>query len=277
MQIRGYTDVAGFRERVEPWLLRHEAEHNLILGLLPRIEAGDHGFEEPVYLAAVERGDEVAGCAFRTPPFKLGLTRMPMEAVEALVHDVAAIYSDLPAVLGPEAEATRFAELWSQRRGCRWSLGVRQRIHALARVIPPDTPAQGELRRAVPDDRALVVDWMEAFARETRTVGGDISGRTDELIREGSVHIWQDREPRTLVAAAGRTPGGTRVGYVYTPPSQRCRGYATSAVAALSWSLLHGKRRFCFLYTDLANETSNALYARVGYEPVCDVVDVEFS
>ena len=27
---------------------------------------------------------------------------------------------------------------------------------------------------------------------------------------------------------------------------------------------------FCFLFTDLANPTSNAIYARIGYEPVAD-------
>lgn len=33
---------------------------------------------------------------------------------------------------------------------------------------------------------------------------------------------------------------------------------------------------FCFLYTNLANATLNAIYQRLGYEPVCDVVDYTF-
>jgi predicted GNAT family acetyltransferase len=29
-------------------------------------------------------------------------------------------------------------------------------------------------------------------------------------------------------------------------------------------------RRFCVLFTDLANPTSNAIYARIGYRPLAD-------
>ena len=40
VQIRGYSDVARFVGRVEAWLLRREAEHNLLLGLFPRLRSG---------------------------------------------------------------------------------------------------------------------------------------------------------------------------------------------------------------------------------------------
>ena len=66
-----------------------------------------------------------------------------------------------------------------------------------------------------------------------------------------------------------------RVGYVYTPPEERGRGYATGLVAELTREALASGRRSAFLYTDLANPTSNAIYARIGYVPVRDVVDVE--
>ena len=67
-----------------------------------------------------------------------------------------------------------------------------------------------------------------------------------------------------------KTPNGIRIGPVYTPPEQRGNGYATALVAEQSAWLLAGGRRFCFLYTDLANPTSNAIYERIGYERVAD-------
>ena len=69
------------------------------------------------YLAEVESGGAVAGCAFRTPPHSLGLTRMPPEAVAPLVASVADTYAELPGVVGPEPEATAFAEGWRAARG----------------------------------------------------------------------------------------------------------------------------------------------------------------
>jgi uncharacterized protein len=34
--------------------------------------------------------------------------------------------------------------------------------------------------------------------------------------------------------------------------------------------------RYCCLYTDLANPTSNAIYYRIGYRPVCDAAEYFF-
>jgi len=122
----------------------------------------------------------------------------------------------------------------------------------------------------------LVAEWGAAFARDTGTPIGDPLTFLERLIRDGSLYLWSDGEPRSMAAAVGTTPNGIRVGYVYTPPSFRGLGYATATVASLSQSLLNDGRRFCFLYTDLANPISNAIYQRVGYRPVSDVVDVNF-
>jgi GNAT superfamily N-acetyltransferase len=277
MHVREHADAASFAACAEPWLLRREAEHNLLLGLLPKLISGDHQFQQPIFLASIDVDGEVAGCAFRTPPFKLGLTRMPRVAVDLLADHVAGVYATLPAVLGPEDEATRFAERWGRRTGCSWTVGMRQRIHALARVKLPARVPRGALRPAGAADLPLLVEWFGMFADETGTQAGDARTKAEELLQDRSVHLWTDAEPRSMAAASGRTPHGVRVGYVYTPRSHRRQGYATAAVASLSDQLLRDGWRSCFLYTDLANPTSNAIYARIGYEPVCDVVDVVFS
>jgi predicted GNAT family acetyltransferase len=71
--------------------------------------------------------------------------------------------------------------------------------------------------------------------------------------------------------AGGRTPHGTRIGPVYTPPEHRRRGYAGALVAATSQAQLDEGLEFCFLFTDLANPTSNHVYQAIGYEPVTDI------
>jgi hypothetical protein len=40
--------------------------------------------------------------------------------------------------------------------------------------------------------------------------------------------------------------------------------------------MLDEGRRFCFLYTDLANPTSNKIYQAIGYKPVTDALMVGF-
>ena len=49
------------------------------------------------------------------------------------------------------------------------------------------------------------------------------------------------------------------------------QGVARALTAAASQDQLDRGRRFVFLFTDLANPTSNKIYRSIGYEPVCDV------
>jgi hypothetical protein len=66
------------------------------------------------------------------------------------------------------------------------------------------------------------------------------------------------------------TRSGISVSGVYTPPEHRKHGYASACVAALSQQLLDQGYKFCSLFTDLANPTSNKIYNRIGYQPVSD-------
>ncbi len=276
MRIRRFDTAAAFLERAEPWLLEQEAQNNLVLAIARRLLSGDHPYQAPIYLATVEDDGAVCGCAYRTPPHKLGITQVPAAAMPLLVDDVAEVYETIPAILGPEGEAMQFADLWIQRVGGKWEPGMRQRVHALEQVIPPKEPAPGALREARAADLSLVADWIASFIRDTGAHGGQSRTLAKRKVDQGAMYLWEDDQIRSMASASGKTQRGIRIGYVYTPPEFRGRGYATTAVAALSQLMLDRGRRFCFLYTDLANPTSNAIYKRIGYESVCDVVDVNF-
>ena len=74
-----------------------------------------------------------------------------------------------------------------------------------------------------------------------------------------------------MAGCGGPTPHGLRVAPVYTPPEHRGRGYASACVAALSQLLLDSGRRYCFLFTDRSNPTSNHIYEAIGFEAVTEV------
>ena len=100
------------------------------------------------------------------------------------------------------------------------------------------------------------------------------------LAEEADTGLWLYRVggvPVSLAGCGGSTPNGVRVGPVYTHSEHRCHGYATELVAAMTRHLLAGDRRFCFLYTDLSNPTSNAIYERIGYRMVCESTEYAFS
>jgi predicted GNAT family acetyltransferase len=277
-----HTDVASFTERASPLLLAHEAHNNLLLGLCGELRQNLRIYgDEPPVLRTVEDAGRVALAAVQTPPHRLLLSHChDARAVATLAEDLHAEGRALPGALGPRPVAEAFAQHWGQRTGQRVVPGTDQRIYQLTRLRPP-APAPGHMRRATEADRALLAVWFEAFQREAlgeaspSGVGKAVARWLSSPSR--TLALWDDGGPVAMAGAAGPTPGGIRIGAVYTPPERRRRGYASALVAALSQAQLDAGRRFCFLFTDLANPTSNHIYQAIGYEPVVDIAELLFA
>jgi hypothetical protein len=276
-------NAAAFLAEAEPLLLADEARHNLILGIAGSVR---NGLYEDFRLWLVREGDEVVGAALRTLPYNLILGRPASPAaLAALVETVAG--EKLPGVVGAEPEVHEFAELWTRRTGVAARTNMRQGVYALERVEPLPAVA-GSARVATEDDRELAVRWWIAFAEEALHEGGPGRERAEEMIdyrlssRSSGILLWEDYgHPVSIAGWGGPTPNGIRIAPVYTPPELRGRGYATALTAELSQRLLDGRlfaggRRFCFLFTDLANPTSNAIYERIGYRRVAESAEIAF-
>ena len=272
-----------FETAASAFLAEREAEHNLLLGICTAIRTTPEVFaDDPPRFATVhDASGRIALASLRTPPFNQVLSEATdLEAVDALVDALAT--EPLPGVLGPRQAAARFVERWADVSGRAARLAVAERIFRLDRVVPPARPATGGWRLAEPRDRQLIADWLLAFGAEAmpgESPPPDPLAVADRWIsgRNRQVYLWED-EGRvvSLVGAGGRTPNGIRIGPVYTPPEDRARGYATSLTAAVSQDQLDRGRRFCFLFTDLANPTSNRIYQEIGYRPVADVDQYRF-
>lgn len=258
-------------------LLRREAENNLILGVAGQLVQRPQRQAESPYLATVSRGGSVVAAVIRTPPFGVALTQMPREAIAPVARDIADVYEWIPAVLAPRDTAEAFAHAWSRQAATAAEIRMRQRIYQLHRVTFPSRAPTGTMRPAREGDIDLLTLWITAFNGDT----GAISHRQPrnqavQWIEDGAAFLWEDPQPVSMAAWTGRTPNGVRISGVYTPNEQRGRGYASVCVAHLSQRMLDEGRAFCFLFTDLANPTSNNIYRAIGYEPVCDVSFYEF-
>ncbi len=133
----------------------------------------------------------------------------------------------------------------------------------------------GGLRRGTEADIDLAAAWGQGFARDAGAQFQFPRESVERWVGRRELWLWDDGGPRSIAVAHGRTPHGVRVGYVYTPPEWRGRGYASACVAAVSQRALDGGLDFCVLYTDLSNPTSNSIYQRIGYRPVADARDFD--
>ena len=275
-----HDDVDRFLAEAGPLLVADEARHNLALGIASVLRDAPELYPERRFWSVWDGGAVVAA-ALRTPPQNLVLARPRDDA--ALFALVDAIDDDPPGVVAALPEAEAFAERWRATRSRTVGHARRQGVYALEHVRPLPVPS-GSARVCDAADRELLVEWWLAFMREAlahmpvdeagarRGVGHRLTSS------DAGVLAWVDAGAIVSIAGwGGPTPNGMRIGPVYTPPALRGRGYATALVAALSQRLLDEGRRFCFLYTDLANPTANAIYVRIGYEWVCEAAEVRFA
>ncbi len=274
MELARHADAESFLAAAGGFLGEREAEHNLILGLSSRLVREPLMYGEPPYFAVVEDDGRIVGVAMRTPPHNFILSELDADGVVAvLAQDARDAFGTLPGIVGPKERAAQFANAWRAATGATPRLEIAQRIFVADHVDEP-RPAPGSMRDYERSDRELAIRWMDEFVAEALPEAPPESSAEFVDRREedpdGGLVIWDDDGAVSLAGFGGRTPNGIRVGPVYTPPDLRGRGYASALTADLTRRLLAGGRRFCFLYTDLANPTSNNIYQRIGYRPVSD-------
>ena len=151
------------------------------------------------------------------------------------------------------------------------------RQHTLVAVN--DVPAApGTVRMATAADAQWLIERQMAFIAEVGIP--DPPARVREgmpsRVARGDFRIWDDGRPVAYAGCNDSAPDFARIAPVYTLPDCRGRGYATALVAALARELLERGKRKLFLTTDVANATSNAIYARIGFRAENDDCGFDF-
>jgi uncharacterized protein len=275
-----FSDAGEFLERVQPFLLRREAEHCLILGLLDGLRSGERWGAGPTLMATVEEHGEVAAVVLMTPPRNLILSWIVDDStIDAIAHELRARGIAIPGVNGSADIAQKFVLKWSELSRCSYRVQMAQRIYQLTRVTN-ETRSAGHLREPEQSDEALLREWRAGFSIDAEGVDPSQAREDAALPMPPSrrMFLWEvEGVVVSMAGYSGRTPNGIRIAWVYTPPENRGKGFAGACVAALSQKLLDDGHKFCFLYTDLANPISNHVYQKMGYEPVTDATVYSFS
>jgi len=262
-------DAEDFAARTER-LLSERIECNVLATVLMRVLDGGHSDHAPFFAYGLASGGEVTFAALRTPPWPLLTSPLPdgaNEFVEQWMRDDPGI----SRVSGVPDTVRAIGAAWSRLTGGSTRTTMHEAMHVLDEVRDPPRPAPGTLRVAEPDDRDLLVGWTEEFVHETGLIGAAQAGpMVDGSLRRRGLLVWEDGRPVSMLGVNPAVAGVARIGPVYTPPEYRRRGYAGSAVAAASRRALATVARRCMLYTDLANPTSNKIYAEVGYRRTGD-------
>jgi predicted GNAT family acetyltransferase len=264
-------DPARVLTEARAFLASRPVLHNLILTLLHERIA----HREPGRYWVATDDDAVVGVVLQSPlNLAANITPMEPEVVAVTVDAISDGGVALPGVNGEAATAARFAGQWTERRKTAAVPFEGLRIYELCEVRER-AAVSGHLRKAVPEDRDLVITWLRRFQADIGERGSDPEPLVDSRLPAGRFWLWDDGEPVSLAANSEPVEGVVRVQAAYTPPERRNRGYAGSCVGGLSERIGNGGYH-CILYTDLGNPISNYVFRRIGYRAVAEALRYRF-
>jgi len=280
-QLRRYPDAFSFRVECEEFLLLREVENSLMIGLASNLERGLIQGDEGTLFGSVWRGESLEGAFLRTKAIKgLILSHMKGDCAGWLAENLDVSLCECNGMI-PAAQI--FAETFALKRRLIFQVEMFQGVYRLDDV-DGHYPFEGEGMVEARDlPLALVQSFVEGFLWDCFP---DSKQNVPEVAREiierhnkqNALFAWRNAggEIVSIAAKSRESRDGTTISLVYTPAHDRKKGYAGRLVAALSRKCLGEGKRFCTLYTDLMNPTSNSVYRKVGYHKIAEGLHYKF-
>ena len=283
MEIVRPDDAETFLRLAGPLLERDEARNQLPLGIAGTLAQHPEAYDVVRYWVVREAGEPVAA-AIRTEPYNLVLGDPSSEtALVALIDAVMDDDPEVPGVVGNVPFVETAAELFEARSARIAERTLSQGVYGLV-TVRDVARAPGMSRVASSDDRALLVAWLTDFTAEAVPEPAEAHRADRADARHPVRRRWSG-----LLALGGGTGTGLS-GRLQRPhadrhprsdPSTRRQSTAGTATRRPWWPISapgcsSQGHRACFLYTDLANPTSNRIYVEIGYERVCDAMEFTF-
>jgi GNAT superfamily N-acetyltransferase len=261
-----YTSLTAFRDAVDSYLRANIDVCNQIFTVALSLTDEQADIRQ-AWLGVLRDGDVMRGVTMITTPLPLRLLSMSVIDAEGAELVAEALRADGVMPDGLIGSGTT-PELLAQAIGLPTRERVRLGNHVLDNA-PQIATAEGCMRAATMDDFELILAWEIAFLAEC---GLPVSqSALPQEIRDRlsapqpMMWLWEiDGEPVAMTVGRPRPPIA-RVGQVYTLPVHRGRGYAGALVGQVSSKLQEWGCASIYLFTDLANPTSNGVYRRIGY------------
>jgi RimJ/RimL family protein N-acetyltransferase len=270
-----YVAVAGGFLRSRP--VRHTIQLSVVETLRAR-GGSAFGAATPLFGWWRAPDGEITAALLHTPPYPVLLTPLPAHTAEALAGLLAARGRRLPGVNAEQAAAAAFAAAWGKLTGASAQVARRSRLFRLAELVLPAPFPPGAPRVATAADRDLLESWLVTFGEEIADVQRDPAEAVADRLSHGGLTLWEVGGTAVSLAGINRPAAGVvRVGPVFTPREHRRRGYGGAVTSAVSQAALGAGADEIVLFTDLANPTSNALYQRLGFRAVNDLVGLAFA
>lgn len=266
-----YSSAAVFADEVSDLLMRHEIQNNLLfLNIRGGIARDD---TSGIFMATVkDNNGHILLTAIGTSPNPTLLYETDNtpndDALEFFTASLVKNNINIDLMMSETELAERFCASYGKLAGKSSNKVESLILYTLESVNRVDLSA-GDFRKAAETDMYYLPYWLADFIPACHLGAYDLNIGTfnaKRFISEGNAYVLEDEIPVTTAAYVRQTSSCGFIGYVYTPPQYRGRGYCTACVSRLSQWILDSGKIYCALYADRANPYSNKAYQKLGYK-----------
>jgi hypothetical protein len=170
MRLHFTNDVDVYADRVLPFLERDPVRCTVSLTVIANVKSGITDAFTGSWVE--DDAGAVIATASWTPPFDLLLSPMTPDAARVVAAGWAPRVGSFGGVIGPRVSAAACAQRLGESSGREPHEIMVERLFRIDAVIDPPRPEGGPLV-ATNADRAVAVEWFEAFAVEAGVTRGN--------------------------------------------------------------------------------------------------------
>lgn len=280
MQYTIYEDISQFKEATFEVLLKKEAENNLIIGNVIRLETTP--VKGSLMATVKDEQDQLLLILTMIPPFGLCLYAPPTpkthEALNFLaktLYEKGIVFQD---VIGAEDTIEAFSTFYCAYSNMTAKVSMVLNTYALTQV-ESQPKVSGHLRLATKKDLFYLPYWRQNYQIDCGMKATSFEQTVEMIvshIEKENIYIWEDEMPVSMVVKGRKSVNGIAIVGVYTPPHLRGKGYASASVSTLSGQLLDEGYKFITLFADRSNPTSNKIYKAIGYKFIGTAKELTF-
>ena len=253
-------------EQVRTFLESDELLNNVPLGFLNRVLKNPDSFPNFRYFYNVNQS-KTDFYGHMLPKFPLALSSDPFHRAGELASYLREKQYSFDRMHSISSVGERFLKSWPEKLNLVEATDV-MGFYKLTEVISA-RPTGGVLDLARSSDSSFLIRCRKGFDRETDSkpaTNDEIKSWLQVKLKEGSMHVLRIQDRCVATATIGRQmKTAATIGFVYTPPELRGKGYASDIVAQLSQKILDSGKSSVCLFTQMKNPTSNGIYKRIGY------------
>jgi predicted GNAT family acetyltransferase len=281
MEIINPKDANEFLEKTRLILEKDELFGNLMYGLTIKLikNKNYYGNKDPFYIIATEN-TKINIFGLMTPPRNMIIysNKYNDNAIGSFVNKIIERHENIPGIDGEKTLVELIKDNYVNKTGRKHKLEKRLGIYKLENVNEYHKP-DGIFRKAEIKDKKIIKQYYINFGKDCNEHVYD-NGKLDENITDditnNNYYVYENIEIVSMARKQRPTKSGMAIGPVYTLDKYRNKGYGTAVVSELSKIILNSGNKFCTLFTDLSNTTSNSIYKKIGYEYMGENISYKF-